>query len=176
MDSRQIRKECLELALRSRIGSTTHNSGDIIKESAAYADFVANGLDSSGSSSSTNITPMPTEGDSSSVPAKGRKTKAAVAEDGEKLDAALKEHDIPKAVSTPSATTEVVGAGQITYAKVKDAVLEVARAKGREASLELLTIFGVVSGEGDARKGKIDQLREEQFADVVAKAREMLVA
>lgn len=62
----------------------------------------------------------------------------------------------------------------IDYNKVKDAVLSVAKKLGREASLDLLAFFNVVTGEGDDRKGNIKDLKPEQYADVIKKSKEML--
>ena len=63
---------------------------------------------------------------------------------------------------------------EVTYDQVKAAVLEVAKTKGREASLDLLAPFGVVSGEGDKRVGSITKLKPEQFAAVIASAQAVL--
>ena len=62
----------------------------------------------------------------------------------------------------------------VEFASVKAAVLEVAKIKGREASLDLLAKFGVVSGEGDNRKGDMKGLKGEQYAEVVAEAKRIL--
>jgi hypothetical protein len=62
----------------------------------------------------------------------------------------------------------------ISYNEVKKQVLEVAKLKGREASLDLLEPFGVVKGEGKERTGTISLLAEDQYADVIANAKKML--
>lgn len=78
-------------------------------------------------------------------------------------------------VSTTSVSTGEVGvASDVTYDNVKNAVLEVAKLKGRDASLDFLAHFGVVDGSGKDRKGNISNLKPEQYADVIAKAKEML--
>lgn len=56
---------------------------------------------------------------------------------------------------------------EVTYDQVKNAVLAVAKKLGREASLDLLSDFGVVSGEGNERKGNISDLKPEQYAAVI---------
>lgn len=78
-----------------------------------------------------------------------------------------KEAKVPVEVADPEEKT-------VTYDAVKAQVLEVAKKLGREASLDLLAHFDVVSGTGDARKGNISFLKEEQYAAVIEKAREML--
>jgi hypothetical protein len=62
----------------------------------------------------------------------------------------------------------------IDFSAVKAAVLNVAKDKGREASLDLLAKFGVVTGEGENRKGDMKALKEEQYAAVVAEAKKVL--
>ena len=62
----------------------------------------------------------------------------------------------------------------ITYDQVKSKILDVVKNLGREASLDLLAPFGVVKGEGNDRRGKMDDLKPEQYAAVIAKAKEML--
>ena len=63
----------------------------------------------------------------------------------------------------------------VTYDLVKANILEVAKKLGRESSLDLLSPFGVVKGEGAERKGNMNDLKPEQYADVIAKAKEMLL-
>ena len=81
----------------------------------------------------------------------------------EKLDAALE-----------ASGQHVVAA---VYDDVKNAVLEVAKQKGREASLDLLSAFGVVvTDEKGNRKGNIKDLKEDQFSAVIENAKKMLAA
>ena len=65
---------------------------------------------------------------------------------------------------------------EVTYEHVKTAVFEVAKKLGREASLDLLSPFGVVQGEGNERKGEINALKPEQYAEVIAAAKLKLSA
>ena len=62
----------------------------------------------------------------------------------------------------------------VDYNDVKKAVLEVAKTKGREASIALLAPFGVVKGEGKERVGSITLLKPEQWEAVIRAATEML--
>ena len=62
----------------------------------------------------------------------------------------------------------------VSYDDVKASVLDVAKNKGREASLDLLAAFGVVTGEGAARKGNIAALKPEQYAAVVKASSEAM--
>ena len=64
---------------------------------------------------------------------------------------------------------------ETTYDEVKNAVLAVAR-RDREASLDLLAPFGVVSGEGEKRTGSITKLKPEQYAAVVEAAKKLLAS
>ena len=66
-------------------------------------------------------------------------------------------------------------ADAVTYADVKAAVLEVAKTKGRDASLDVLAGFGVVKGEGKERTGDISSLTEDQYEAVVVAAKKALV-
>ena len=74
-------------------------------------------------------------------------------------------------VETPVAEDSAPPAeAEVTYDAVKSAVLNVAKKLGREASLDLLSEFGVVSGTGNDRKGNISELKPEQYAAVVEAA------
>lgn len=91
-----------------------------------------------------------------------------------KIEPAKEEAKTESPLAASATSAEMDGVVAVTYSDVKNAVLEVAKLKGREASLTLLDMFGVVTGAGDARKGKIDALKPEQFTDVIAKAKGML--
>ena len=62
----------------------------------------------------------------------------------------------------------------VDYASVKSAILEVAKKKGRDASLDVLAAFGVVKGEGKERAGNISSLTEDQYEMVVEAAKKAL--
>lgn len=105
------------------------------------------------------------------------------AESTEKPKASKKKEEVKTHIPLESTTEKSVGTEkntsapdttEVTYNQVKDAVLNVAKVKGRESSLDLLALFDVVSGEGKDRKGNITNLKPEQYADVLAKAKEIL--
>ena len=77
-------------------------------------------------------------------------------------------------VSEAAPTASESEPSAITYDQVKSKILDVVKNLGREASLDLLAPFGVVKGEGNDRRGKMDDLKPEQYAAVIAKAKEML--
>jgi replication-associated recombination protein RarA len=153
-----LRFKCLELACRQNFvlpdGSRSVEE-DIVDLAARYEVFVLNGHDQ-------------VEVHAPVKTAKAQKKTETVKEETKTKN---------PLVSTISAST--AGDGQVseavTYDEVKAKVLEVAKIKGRDASLDLLSHFGVVTKDekGD-RRGNIADLKEEQFADVISKAIEML--
>lgn len=101
-------------------------------------------------------------------------------EDKSKAAKARKESVAPLAEApiSPTSVSEKEEVG-VTYKDVKAAVLEVAKLKGREASLDLLTKFNndqvsIVTGAGTDRKGNISSLLPEQYARVVDEATKVL--
>ena len=61
--------------------------------------------------------------------------------------------------------------GEVTYSDVKDAVLTVAKLKGRPATLALLEPFGVVFEKNGNKEAKLSDLKPEQYFDVVQAAK-----
>ena len=80
----------------------------------------------------------------------------------------------PRVLPEDAAPTETEKSNTVTYADVKKVILEIAKAKGRDASLDVLAAFGVVKGEGKERTGNISSLTEDQYADVVGAAKKAL--
>lgn len=168
----EIRFSCLELAARHPLPPMTEDESvgdteDVVDLAKRYEAFVLGKV---------------READEVAAPKEIKKVKepkAALAEAGAKLDAALQAHDA-SLVSVPqdagAKETSAPAKGEVTYDDVKNAVLEIAKVKGRDASIDLLAPFGVVSGQGNERKGNMKGLQEKQYADVVAKAKEMLAA
>lgn len=68
----------------------------------------------------------------------------------------------------------VVMKDAVSYDDVKAVVLNVAKTKGRDASLDLLTPFGVVTGKGETRVGSITKLKPEQYEGVIIAAKKVL--
>lgn len=94
-----------------------------------------------------------------------------------KKEEVAKAKDPLEKASTTSISGETDGAvSEITYDQVKSQILEVAKIKGREGSLQLLNKFGVVKGEGDDRKGNMTDLKPEQYPAVIEEAKAMLAA
>lgn len=62
----------------------------------------------------------------------------------------------------------------VTYDQMKAQVLEVAKVKGREASIDLLEPFGVVRTEDGDRKASVSKVKPEDYAAVIAAARKVL--
>ena len=87
----------------------------------------------------------------------------------EKIEAIETEAPSPLAEEKLSAKEAV--SSEVNYDQVKDAVLNVAKIKGREASLDLLSEFGVVMGTGKDRKGNITKLKPEQYSAVLEAAK-----
>lgn len=73
-------------------------------------------------------------------------------------------------VSTPVTNTDEIPV--VSFSDVKKVVLDIAAAEGREASLDFLSQFGVVEGEGDKRKGDMSKLKPELYAAVLEAAKE----
>lgn len=72
-------------------------------------------------------------------------------------------------------TIEVEESG-ISYNDMKTLILDVVKKKGRNASLDMLAEFGIVSGEGKDRTGDIGKLTEEQYPAVVEAAKKILAS
>lgn len=107
------------------------------------------------------------------------KVDVAVSPDAEKPilknKAPKKEESKVPLVSTTSTSTAVPGQiSEISYDQVKALVLEVAKTLGREASIDLLLPFGVVTGEGKERTGKMGKLTPDQYENVIKSAKQML--
>ena len=66
-----------------------------------------------------------------------------------------------------------------TYADAKNAILEVVKLKGRDASLDVLALFNndevsVVTGAGKERKGDMSKLKPEQYGAVIDECKKVL--
>ena len=83
-----------------------------------------------------------------------------------RLEAVKIEHRKPEPVHKPEPVCALED--------VKNFVFQLAKEKGRDVSLDLLSEFGATYGQGADRGGKISLIPETEYATVIARAKQML--
>jgi hypothetical protein len=147
----EIRLECLKLSISLYRPEADAECEPVLQGASKFELFATGAV----KTPVVNITASEKENTVEPIPAflKKEKKKAPVVEE----------------VPEPEELSSEIG-----YDDVKNVVLEVAKVKGRNASLDLLAPFGVVTGEGDKRAGSITKLKPEQFVAVVEAAKKVL--